>query len=141
MREFKFHAPSCAALLVLDVVRVDGQVIEAELRYGRRFPRYVQQVVIDGATFGYDVRIAGGGGGQGGSGGEEQQQGQVFPSAFALYAGAHQAMWRHFGALVHRKQGRGFDHCAAQMRSYARTFKILDAAVGFATQQLSLHNR
>lgn len=26
MREFKFHAPSCAALLVLDVVREDGQV-------------------------------------------------------------------------------------------------------------------
>ena len=110
-------------------------MIEAELRYGRRFPRYVQQVSIGDVTFGYDVRL-GAGRARVNDAGDEH----VFSNAHALYAGAYSAMWRDFGVLVHRKKGRSFVHCAALMRSYARTFKILDAAVSFATQQLSLHN-
>ena len=139
-RAFEYHAPSHTANLILDIVREDGQVVEAELRFAGNRPRYVQQVLIDGQTFGFDVLIDGKGDAKVVN---EAVQGQgnekTFSSVDSVYHQAYCSLWRHFGALAHRRRGLSFDDCAKLMASYTRTFKILDAAADFAVQQFSLH--
>ena len=139
-RAFKYHAPTRTANLILDIVREDGQVVEAELRFAGNRPRYVQQVMIDGQTFGFDVLIDR----QGDAkvmhdAVSRQEKRETFSSVDSVYRQAYCSLWRHFGALAHRKRGRSFDDCVKLMASYTRTFKILDAAADFAVQQFNLH--
>ena len=123
MRAFNYDAASCSVNLVLDVVRENGQVTEAELRFAQRSPRFVQQVTIDGRAFGFDVRITGEGESQSlGERGRAQSQSHVYSSEFAVYQRAYRGMWRQFAALAHRKEGRTFDSCVEVMKSYTQTF-------------------